>query len=106
MGNNPTERSILAGWQIMHKLCKAERPGPELFEFVKAFARRAAFSELKGKPDKRKGWAIRRHEVAVAEEARNCLTVLGCPIPDAPIETPQPHNRRTLPKADTFPSNG
>merc|ERR1719443_27497 len=51
--NNPSERSMLMGWQLLRFLCQASPPRPELMEFVEAFASHALASGLTGVPDER-----------------------------------------------------
>jgi len=83
---NPSERSILMGWQLIRFLCQASPPRPDLIEFVEAFASRALSSSICGVPDAgflkaagiaEEDWGA--YTVNVAREAEECLNALSRP---------------------------
>jgi len=83
---NPSERSMLMGWQLLRFLCQASPPRVDLMEFVEAFASSALASSLKGVPDERflqaagideADWAA--YTVDVSREAADCLAALQRP---------------------------
>lgn len=84
--NNPSERSVLMGWQLLRFLCQASPPRPDLMEFVEAFASRAIDTSVQGVPDENflraanipmEEWAA--YTVDVSQEARDCLAALARP---------------------------
>jgi len=84
--NNPSERSVLMGWQLLRFLCQASPPRPDLMEFVEAFASRAIDTSVQGVPDENflraanipmEEWAA--YTVDVSQEARDCIAALARP---------------------------
>merc|ERR1712232_630875 len=84
--NNPSERSMLMGWQLLRFLCQASPPRADLMEFVEAFASAALASGVTGVPDERfliaagideTDW--QNYTVDVGREAADCIDALSRP---------------------------
>merc|ERR1719396_197241 len=45
---NPSDNSIIRGWQLLHFLCLAAPPSPSLLDFVMAFAHSGTTSDVSG----------------------------------------------------------
>jgi len=82
---NPSEHSLLMGWQMLHFLCLSAPPGPDVVEFVEAFAQQATTSSVSGIPDAAllRTARIPQNEwpadatVELAREANACLAALA-----------------------------